>query len=115
MKSTLESKAAARVRLYLTFIRSNSPYKTLRSVIDVFWGILTMCAFVFLLGAVAFYFNTKDRTGDADLLSLVAEVVSGVGSIILIMAARQAALVLIDIADTLLREHSKDWTNSQGA
>ena len=74
-----------------------------------------MCAFVFLLGAVAFYFNTKDRTGDADLLSLVAEVVSGVGSIILIMAARQAALVLIDIADTLLREHSKDWTNSQGA
>jgi hypothetical protein len=113
IKAALESKATARVRSYLTFIRSNSAYRTLRSVINVFWAILTFLAVAFLISFIV-VFLTRDLEVSG-VLPLLGAAAYCVGSIVLLIALRQSAFLLIDIADTLIHEHSKGWTNSQEA
>jgi len=88
----------SRVASHLTFIRANSSYGALRSIIEV-------CFVLSLLGALGFMIAgwAADKGGGA----WFPPTAIGILSIVLLIAARQSAFLLIDIADTLLHEHSK--------
>jgi hypothetical protein len=85
------------VTAYLSFIRANTCYGVLRTIIEI--------SFVFSLIAALGY------TLVAGIGSLggngILAAFTGLLVIFLLVAARQSALLLIDIADTLLHEHSK--------
>ncbi len=95
--------ADASVRNYLMFIRSHSAYMVLRFVINI-------CCVVSIIGAVVYLLSLCINidnflfTMEMCFLSFIA--------ILVLMAARQSALLLIDIADTLLLEHSKSGTRN---
>ena len=84
-----------RVKEHLNYIRSITCYKTLRTVIE--------CSFVICLLAAALstVFSVVNQQG-------IATAFLGILGMILLVAIRQSALLIIDIADTLLHEHAKD-------
>jgi hypothetical protein len=88
------------VKEYLEHVRENSCYGVLRSIIEVVTA-LTVVAAVFAIAGGVFYLIKREMAFG------LYGVGTGVGSIILIIGARQGALLLIDIADTLLHHHSK--------
>ena len=92
------TETRSRVASHLTFIRANSSYGALRSIIEV-------CFVLSLLGALGFMIAgwAADKGGGA----WFPPTAIGILSIVLLIAARQSAFLLIDIADTLLHEHSK--------
>ena len=85
------------VASHLADIRRNSCYKVLRSVIEI----------SFVLGLIGVGFSAVYTliTGRASERIFAGGL--GILGIILLTAAYQSALVLIDIADTLLNEHAK--------
>lgn len=94
--------------LHLADIRARSCYKSLRVLLNVLAGLA-------ILGSIAFvvYLLASETLG-ADLPSSEKNrirVFVGISMVIelaLIVATRQLMFVLIDIADTLLFEHSKN-------
>ena len=94
-----------RVRNHLALVRANTCYRVLRGLIDVVFGLA-----VFLVGGCLLeYLGIMSREHDENwILYTVGWSISGILVIVILIAARQSALLLIDIADTLLYEHSKD-------
>lgn len=90
------------VKDYLGHIRENSCYGVLRGIIELF-AALIMVAAVLAIGVGIFHLVQKQ------IAMGLYEIGSGIVSLILIIGLRQSALLLIDIADTLLHEHSKGW------
>jgi hypothetical protein len=98
-----------RARIFLTEeqhladIRSRSCYKMLRSVINISAGVVFAAIIIFIL-----YVATRDSERFLPKLILMGY---GLGLIVLTIAARQSALLLVDIADTLLFEHNRNRNN----
>lgn len=89
------------VKEYLEHIRDNSCYGVLRSIIEVF-AALAIVASILAIGVGVFHFVRKEFPMSYYWLG------AGIGGFILIIGLRQWFLLLIDIADTLLHEHSKN-------
>ena len=92
---------------FLEAIRKRSAYSGLRITIEVstflsIWVFLSTVAKFFIMGLKA----------ENGLLALLGAVV-GVLGIFLVLASRQASLLLIDIADTLIEQNRKKGRNPQ--
>jgi hypothetical protein len=90
-----------RVATHLEMIRSNTCYGALRSIINICYAILILGVIVTVVGGALALYNKEYATGFA---AIAASIISWVLS----TAARQAAFLLVDIADTLLFDHSKN-------
>jgi hypothetical protein len=88
------------VKDYLDHIRDNSCYGVLRSIIEV-CAALAIVAAILAIGTGVFHLINREMA-----LGLYC-VGAGVGGLILVIGIRQSAFLLIDIADTLLHEHSR--------
>lgn len=91
---------------YLELVRKNSCYGILRSVINLtFW----LCSFVVVIIALRYFINStwNMSTSYAPFIFIGSMGGAAVGVFIL-FACRQSAFLLIDIADTLLREHLRN-------
>lgn len=88
------------VKDYLAYIRDNSCYGVLRSIIEVCTALALIAAIFSIIGGALFLIKQEIASG-------LYAVGSGVAGLIVIAGIRQAALLLIDIADTLLHHHSK--------
>jgi hypothetical protein len=109
--SALSPGVTAGVRSYLTFLRNHSAYGALRLVINICWALLTTCAVAALLfGTIGVCISGNDVGLGGVGLAIGAIVLLSVGAIVLLIAVRQSVMLLIDIADTLLLEHSKGGT-----
>ena len=99
------SYTRTRVRSHLTTIRSHSCYPSLRILINVcFWILLVAISVVSFMSVVAsFSFDQEYQTQGIFVWVMVV-----IPLIFALSVVREAALLLIDIADTLLFEHSKD-------
>lgn len=86
---------------FLEAIRKRSVYSDLRNTIEVFTVLSIMG--VVITGMAFFIMGLKAENG---LLALLGAVV-GVLGIFLVLASRQASLLLIDIADTLIEQNRK--------
>lgn len=100
-------KVKSKTDVHLEFIRENSCYKMLRLMINISFGLILAADALAAIG----YFSVNTSHDDATAI-MVAKLVGIIGllsiSILLILSIRQSCLVAIDIADTLLHEHSKD-------
>lgn len=93
----------------LADIRSRSCYKTLRFVINLgAWISLAVVSFQFLLLLKLFVMVGITISDTDTLLNVLIQIGGYVGAIILIIAARQMALLLVDIADTLISDHNRN-------
>jgi len=92
---------------FLEAIRKRSCYSELRNTIEVF-TVLSLSGVV-ITGGAFFIMGLKAENG---LLALLGAVV-GVLGFFLIFASRQASLLLIDIADTLIEQNRKKGGNPQ--
>jgi hypothetical protein len=97
---TLPMPTKRDVKEYLEHIRDNSCYGVLRSIIEVFTAVAIVAA-LFAIGIGIFHLVGRETEMGLYCLGY------GIGGFILIIGIRQSALLLIDIADTLLHEHSK--------
>ena len=91
------------VKDYLGYLRENSCYGVLRGIIEVFAALVIVAAVFAMIGGILFL-TKPEREIAAGLYQLGA----GIGALILIIGLRQASLLMIDMADTLLYNHSKD-------
>ena len=93
---------------FLEAIRKRSAYSWLRDTIGLF---ISFSLFGVVINVTVFSsMALKDGNG---LLALLGVVV-GVLGIVLVLASRQASLLLIDIADTLIEQNRKKGRNPQG-
>ena len=90
------------LKAYLAYIRKNTCYGVLRSIIEISFALSLIAVIGYVL--VAGIASLAVEHGGYGILALF----SGVLGVILLIAARQSALLLIDIADTLIHEHSKN-------
>jgi hypothetical protein len=96
-----DPKSASAVHAHLAHIRQNSCYGVLRAIIEVtFW--LSLLGTIVPSFIIFVNFMTAPEGGDYAFYTIF------VGSLIsiLLVAARQSALLLIDIADTLLHKNA---------
>jgi hypothetical protein len=93
------------VKAYLNHIRENSNYLVLRGVINTAFALLMLGVVVGALLSSISEFGIGGKPG----IAIVASVVLGVFACIIIAAAWQSALLLVDVADTLIHEHSKSF------
>jgi hypothetical protein len=89
------------VKDHLRYIRENSCYQVLRSIIEICIALVILAAAIGGLGGGALLL--RDGKTEAGLIQIAA----GIGILILAIGLRQSALLLIDVADSLLHEHSK--------
>lgn len=98
---------------YLERVRENSNYHTLRSIIGVVFWVLVLalwcqCAFIlFVAGSAPFISGVRGGSGGAAILSSVVIIAYGMIGTLLLVAGRQAAVLAIDIADTLQDAHRR--------
>ena len=90
---------------FLEAIRKRSAYSGLRTTIEVSTALSLIC--VEITGVAFFIMGLKAENG---LLVLLGVVVAVLG-FFLILASRQASLLLIDIADTLIEQNRKKGRN----
>jgi hypothetical protein len=83
-------------------LRGNSCYRGLRVVVDFIFALSVLGVF--------FYAVQRFRTAPESGIAAVALSLVSIFLIALAIAARQTTLILIDIADSLLRRNSKDDT-----
>jgi hypothetical protein len=92
---------------HLKFIRDNSCYGTLRSIINVCAGIAGTIAVLICMGGAS-----ESIAASADRLIkllIIFGALAGIGlSIVVIIGVRQLSFLLIDIADMLLHRHTAD-------
>ena len=97
-KITQEQK---RVETHLATIRKHTCYGVLRSIIEISFVVSLIAVGLALVSGIESLGNNRAGMRIAFLFGAAL-------AAILLVAARQSALLLIDIADTLLHEHSKD-------
>ena len=90
---------------FLEAIRKRSAYSGLRTTIEVSTALSLIC--VEITGVAFFIMGLK---AENELLVLLGVVVAVLG-FFLILASRQASLLLIDIADTLIEQNRKKGRN----
>ena len=83
----------------LADIRSRSCYKTLRFVINFAFAV-----FIASSVGIPFYLAVIAPVAPAKTVLLA----SGIAALIICIAGRQIALLLVDIADTLISEHNRN-------
>jgi uncharacterized Zn finger protein (UPF0148 family) len=93
------------VKAHLEMIRDQSCYPQLRFIIEI--------CFVLLLCGVSLYaimatIGIMQNQSEFPILYVVSNIAAIIGSVVLLIALRQSALLLIDIADTLLNEHAEN-------
>jgi len=103
----LKTKQVSAAQMHLELIRDNSCYKQLRQVIDVVYIIGFVAAIIGLLIGVLNGRATILNGDGGGWIDVLLSIVSAIGAIIFLVAGRQAALLAVDIADTLLHEHSQ--------
>jgi len=103
VKSTQRVVNGHAAREYLKKVRADSCYSTLRSVITILAALSLLSLFGSVI-LIALGANQEGLGGGAPILVAVAAAVLGS---ILIIASRQAALVLIDLADTQIEKNSQ--------
>jgi hypothetical protein len=86
------------VQKRLESIRGNSCYKTLRGVIDICFIVSAILVFV----AVAACWG-----GYGEVHPVIATIL-GVVAIVILIAGKQSSLLLVDIADAILHNHSSN-------
>jgi len=91
------------VKEHLQFIRANSCYSTLRSVITVGAAISAICAVLWGVGAGI---ELAGMVPEYKWLAAIGGFIAGGLGIVLVVALYQSAFLFIDIADTLLRHHA---------
>lgn len=92
----------------LEYIRQNTSYRVLRKVINVTSG-LAIAAEV-LVAAILIVGDMSASSGENSSPSIGPDLITAAAAalaVVLTIAAWQSALLLVDIADTLLIEHSK--------
>ena len=95
----------------LADIRSRSCYKTLRFVINVTFGVLSLSALALIFFAASgkgIIYLGQPPAGSDVLKDRVLFMLPGVVFLILSIAGRQMSLLLIDIADTLISDHNRN-------
>jgi predicted RNA-binding Zn-ribbon protein involved in translation (DUF1610 family) len=93
-----------RVHSHLKSIRSRSCYPFLRNSIDYCFGILLIA--ICLAGVVLFN-NTPNGNPNGNPPKVFGILLYGMLLVFFLSVVRSASILLIDIADTLLNEHSK--------
>lgn len=94
------------VRAHLASVRANSCYPVLRSLIEVCFVLALICVVLGCIGAVrGSLAEVQDKA--IAILCTVAAIVAGILLALALVAVRQSAFLLIDIADTLLYDHAK--------
>jgi hypothetical protein len=86
---------------FLQSVRGRTCYSTLRSMIDLL-AVLSIVGIVILAGFYIFSGVQDDST-----LMVVAGIVVGLLGCFLVIASKQASLLLVDIADTLIEQNRK--------
>ena len=100
-----ETKAAAETTTaYLRRVREGSCYGALRAIIN----LSTWCSILAIVGAWGFFSIPGLMKGDSRPATLAAGV--AFLAMVLVAASRQSALLLIDIADTLIEAHREKPT-----
>lgn len=89
---------------HLAYIRENSCYKVLRGLINICFVLALIVIGLSIVFTWLFYLLSE---GSLNLIQIIAATCLTILSSVLLIAARQCAFLLIDIADTLLHEHSK--------
>ena len=106
--ATTTPDARQRALAHLTFIRANSCYRMLRSLINVCCALCLLfvigVVLVFCLGVMAGGSDGFPFLGKVGVS--VMAVLVGLLLMAVLIAVRQSALLVIDISDTLLHEHS---------
>jgi hypothetical protein len=88
-------------QIFLQSVRCRTCYSTLRSMIDIL-AALSIIGIVILAGFYIFSGAQDDST-----LMVVAGIVVGLLGCFLVIASKQASLLLVDIADTLIEQNRK--------
>ena len=88
-------------QIFLQSVRGRTCYSTLRSMIDIL-AVLSIVGIVILAGFYIFSGVQDDST-----LMVVAGIVVGLLGCFLVIASKQASLLLVDIADTLIEQNRK--------
>jgi hypothetical protein len=84
----------------LRLVRQQTCYKTLRGLIDWVQAILIAAAALALIAAVAqFFLSTEEKDLGLRILALVGTAFGCVLAVVLAIAGKQAALLMVDIAD----------------
>ena len=86
---------------FLGAVRARSCYSTLRSMISVF----SKLSIIGILALAGFYVVLGSQTGNA--LPLIVGAVIGILGCFLVIASKQASLLLVDIADTLIEQNRR--------
>jgi nitrate reductase NapE component len=92
----------------LNQVRAKTCYKALRSLVDFIQLLLFVLIAIVAVGAVGFIVIPNEQAGIAlRIVSGLASLALCVGCAILVIAAKQAALLLVDIADCQIRQSSR--------
>lgn len=92
-------------REYLRQVRASSCYGVLRGVIDIAFVLLLIGAVLGLIGAITGSFVGLARGNEAVMIG--GGIASFCITLVLLITLRQAAQLVIDIADTLLNHHAR--------
>jgi rRNA maturation protein Nop10 len=109
LKSTFKTKTGksakgAAAKEHLKLIRSESCYPHLRTIINVCFALLVIGVCIYAV--IILWIPLSFGNWSAAALTICGVVVGSIIAVIVLIALRQSALLLIDIADTLLNEHA---------
>ena len=91
----------------LADIRARSCYKALRLVINVYFGVMMLLALILIFATAGGYSDARSPVTD-QLYGRLILISVWVAGLILVVAARQLSLLLVDIADTLISDHNRN-------
>jgi hypothetical protein len=94
---------------FLEAVRRQTCYSALRGMIDLF-AVLSISVIVILAGFYI-WIGLKSES----VLSLITGLVVGVLGCFLVIASKQASVLLVDIADTLIEQNRKKRSDSEDA
>jgi hypothetical protein len=100
----LSSAASAQAQLpqvFLESVRKQTCYSTLRGMIDIL-AMLSIVGIIILAGFYIYSGVQNDST-----FTVVVGIVGGLLGCFLVIASKQASLLLVDIADTLIEQNRK--------
>jgi hypothetical protein len=93
-------------REYVRFVRGTTCYGFLRGAVDFVFAMLILGT---VAGAVAGIALPYLKNGRIEPISAIGTAIGFVVSVVLWIAARNAAQMLIDIADTLVHDHARKY------
>lgn len=100
------SEGESRSEFALRDVRQESCYKALRNLIDIVFGL----AYAALtIGPVVMFFSVVGKgaqAGNPEIVLMIISVVLALVGVLILMASKQALLLLIDIADVLVSDRA---------